>query len=37
MDFDLDSARVMPKQDGNQVGPWGPYLPVLTDRVVPRS
>ena len=31
------AARVMAKQYGNQVGPWVPYLPVLTDRVVPRS
>lgn len=31
------AARVMAKQYGDQVGPWVPFLPVLTDRVVPRS
>lgn len=30
-------ARVMAKQYGGQVGPWGAFLPVLTDRPVPRS
>ena len=30
-------ARVMAKQYGDQVGPWVPFLPVLTDRPVPRS
>jgi hypothetical protein len=30
-------ARVMAKQYGDQVGPWVPYLPVLTDHPVPRS
>ena len=31
------AARVMAKQYGDQVGPWVPYLPVLTDRPAPRS
>lgn len=31
------AARVMAKQYGDEVGPWVPYLPVLTDRPVPRS
>ena len=30
-------ARVMAKQYGDQVGPWVPFLPVLTDHPVPRS
>jgi len=30
-------ARVMAKQYGAEVGPWTPYLPVLTDHPVPRS
>jgi hypothetical protein len=30
-------ARVMAKQYGDQVGPWAAFLPVLTDRPVPRS
>ena len=30
-------ARVMAKQYGDQVGPWVPVLPVLTDHPVPRS
>ncbi|HEY3350977.1 MAG TPA: DinB family protein [Thermoanaerobaculia bacterium] len=31
------AARVLAKQYGDQVGPWVPYLPVLTDRPAPRS
>jgi hypothetical protein len=31
------TARVMAKQYGDQVGPWVPFLPVLTDHPVPRS
>ncbi len=30
-------ARVMAKQYHPEVGPWVPYLPVLTDHEVPRS
>jgi hypothetical protein len=30
-------ARVMAKQYRDEVGPWLPYLPVLTDHEVPRS
>jgi hypothetical protein len=30
-------ARVVAKQYGDEVGPWVPFLPVLTDRAVPRS
>ena len=30
-------ARVVAKQYRDQVGPWVPFLPVLTDRPVPRS
>ena len=30
-------ARVMAKQYRHEVGPWVPYLPVLTDHEVPRS
>lgn len=30
-------ARVMAKQYREAVGPWVPFLPVLTDREVPRS
>jgi hypothetical protein len=30
-------ARVLAKQYGDQVGPWVPYLPVLTDHLKPRS
>ena len=31
------AARVMAKQYADQVGPWVPFLPVLTDHPVPRS
>ena len=30
-------ARVMAKQYRDAVGPWVPFLPVLTDHIVPRS
>ena len=30
-------ARVMAKQYRNEVGPWVPFLPVLTDHPAPRS
>jgi len=30
-------ARVMAKQYRDEVGPWVPFLPVLTDHVAPRS
>lgn len=30
-------ARVMAKQYRNDVGPWTPFLPVLTDHETPRS
>jgi DinB family protein len=30
-------ARVMAKQYVDEVGPWVPFLPVLTDHLVPRS
>lgn len=30
-------TRVMAKQYANQVGPWVPFLPVLTDHPVPRT
>jgi len=30
-------ARVMAKQYRSEVGPWVPYLPVLTDHETPRS
>jgi hypothetical protein len=30
-------ARVMAKQYGEDVGPWVPFLPVLTDHPTPRS
>src|SRR2546423_14182134 len=30
-------ARVMAKQYREAVGPWVPFLPVLTDHIVPRS
>jgi hypothetical protein len=30
-------ARVMAKQYREAVGPWVPFLPVLTDHEVPRS
>jgi hypothetical protein len=30
-------ARVMAKQYQHEVGPWVPFLPVLTDHIVPRS
>jgi len=30
-------ARVMAKQYAAEVGPWVPFLPVLTDHAVPRS
>lgn len=31
------ASRVMAKQYGGEVGPWVPFLPVLTDHLVPRS
>jgi len=31
------AARVMAKQYKSEVGPWVPFLPVLTDHEVPRS
>ncbi len=31
------AVRVMAKQYYGEVGPWVPYLPVLTDHPVPRS
>jgi hypothetical protein len=31
------AVRVMAKQYTTAVGPWVPYLPVLTDHLVPRS
>jgi hypothetical protein len=31
------AARVMAKQYGDEVGPWVPFLPVLTDHLMPRS
>ncbi len=30
-------TRVMAKQYGDEVGPWVPFLPVLTDHTAPRS
>lgn len=30
-------ARVMAKQYREEIGPWAPYLPVVTDHLVPRS
>jgi len=30
-------ARVMAKQYREEIGPWVPYLPVVTDHLVPRS
>lgn len=30
-------ARVMAKQYREEIGPWVPYLPVVTDRPTPRS
>lgn len=30
-------ARVLAKQYRNEVGPWVPFLPVLTDHLTPRS
>ena len=30
-------ARVMAKQYRDEVGPWVPFLPVLTDHMMPRS
>lgn len=30
-------ARVMAKQYRTDVGPWGPFLPILTDHELPRS
>jgi hypothetical protein len=30
-------TRVMAKQYREAIGPWAPYLPVVTDRPVPRS
>jgi hypothetical protein len=31
------TVRVMAKQYGSEVGPWVPFLPVLTDHPTPRS
>ena len=31
------AVRVMAKQYSDEVGPWVPYMPVLTDHLVPRS
>jgi hypothetical protein len=31
------TVRVMAKQYYGEVGPWVPYLPVLTDHPIPRS
>ena len=31
------AVRVMAKQYREEIGPWEPYLPVVTDRPVPRS
>ena len=31
------AVRVMAKQYSSEVGPWVPYLPVLTDHLTPRS
>jgi hypothetical protein len=31
------TVRVMAKQYSSEVGPWVPYLPVLTDHLAPRS
>jgi len=31
------AVRVMAKQYTGEVGPWAPYLPVLTDHLAPRS
>jgi hypothetical protein len=31
------TTRVMAKQYKDEIGPWVPYLPVVTDRPVPRS
>ncbi len=31
------AVRVMAKQYREAIGPWEPYLPVVTDRPVPRS
>jgi hypothetical protein len=31
------AVRVMSKQYDGEVGPWVPYLPILTDHPVPRS
>jgi hypothetical protein len=31
------AVRVMAKQYYGEVGPWVPYLPVLTDHLAPRS
>lgn len=31
------TVRVMAKQYRDEVGPWVPFLPVLTDHLVPRS
>jgi hypothetical protein len=28
---------VLAKQDRGEVGPWVPFLPVLTDHLTPRS
>ena len=30
-------ARVMAKQYRNEIGPWAPYLPIVTDRPIPVS
>lgn len=35
MNFDLE--RFMAKQLRPEVGPWEPFLPVLTDHETPRS
>ena len=37
LDHVAQAARVMAKQYGAEVGPWVPFLPVLTDHPVPRS
>ncbi len=35
--FSPEVARVIAKQYRDEVGPWTPFLPVLTDHPVPRS
>ena len=37
LDHIAQVARVLAKQYRDQVGPWTPYLPVLTDHLAPRS